>query len=72
MVHLAHLVSKALEEGGLQLGHKGLEAWASLGNEEAYGVQQGCLDLSRQPVTNDPDHGACNQQDCMSCSSKKS
>ena len=57
MPQSAHLVSKALEEGGLQLGHKWLEPWASLGNEQAYGVQQSCLDLPRQPVTNDPDHG---------------
>ena len=58
MAQLTDLLSKALEEGGLQLGHKGLEAWASLGNEQAYGVQQGGLDFPRQPVTNDPDHRA--------------
>ncbi len=36
--HEAHLVSQAFEEGSLKLGDEGLEAWASLGNEQANGV----------------------------------
>ena len=60
----AHLVSQAFEEGSLELGDEWLEAWACLGNEQADGVQQGCLDLPRQAVTNDPDHGACK---CVWC-----
>ncbi len=59
IVHEAHLVSQAFEEGGLKLGDEWLEAWARFGNEQANGVQQGCLDLPGQAVTNDPDHGAC-------------
>jgi len=58
-VHEAHLVSQAFEEGSLQLGDKRLEAWTRLGNKQANGVQQGCLDLPRQAVTNNPDHWAC-------------
>lgn len=63
-VEEAHLVSQAFEEGSLELGDEWLEAWACLGNEQADGVQQGCLDLPRQAVTNDPDHGACK---CVWC-----
>lgn len=55
----ADRVGKAFQEGGLQLRDKGLEPWASLGNEQANGVQQGGLHLPGQPVPNDPDHWTC-------------
>ena len=38
-------VVEALEEGGLELRHKGLEAGAGLGDEEAQGEEAGGLDL---------------------------
>ncbi len=54
-----HLVTQALEKGRLQLWHKGLEARAGLANEQAQGVQDGCLDLPRKAVAYDADEGTC-------------
>ena len=36
-----------------------MRAGHSLGNEYANGVKQCSLDLSGQPVSDDPDHGTC-------------
>lgn len=60
------LVTKALEEGGLQLWYKGLQAWPCLGYEQAYGVEQGCFHFPCQPVPNDPDHRTCTRQSFVS------
>ena len=55
---VCHLVAQAFEEGGLQLRHKWLQAWPSLADEEAQGVQDGRLDLPGEAVTNDADEAA--------------
>ena len=54
-----HLVAQALEEGGLQLRHKGLQAWAGFANEQAQSVQDGGLDLPGKAVPNDADERTC-------------
>lgn len=59
------LVSKALEEGCLQLWDKRLQARSCFGNEQANGVQQCGLHLPCQPVPYNPDHWACSMVACQ-------
>ncbi len=54
-----HLVAQTLQEGGLELRHKGLQAWACFANEQAQGVQDGGLDLPGKAIAYDADEGAC-------------
>ena len=58
---VCHLVAQAFEEGGLQLRHEWLQAWASFANEEAQGVQDGRLDLPGKAVADDADEWPCSQ-----------
>ncbi len=51
----SHLVTKALQECGLQLWHKGLQARPCLGNEQAQGVQNGRFYLPSKTIPNDAD-----------------
>ncbi len=55
----SHLVSQALEEGGLQLRHEGLQTGAGLANEQAQRVQDGGLHLPGKAIPNDADERAC-------------
>ena len=50
---------QTLQEAGLQLRHEGLEAQARLVDQTAQRCQDGCLDLPRKPVSNDPDQRPC-------------
>lgn len=59
---MSHLVAQTLEEGRLQLGHKGLQARAGLANEQAQGVQDGCLDLPGKAVAYNADEGTCSRE----------
>ena len=51
----SYRVIEALEEGGLQLRHKGLEAWPCLLYEQPQGDQDGGLDGAGETITNDTD-----------------
>ena len=55
----SHLVCQALQEGGLELGHKGLQARPGLGYQQAERVQDGRLDFPSKAVANDADQRPC-------------
>ena len=72
-----YLVCQALQEGGLQLGHKRFKPRSRFGNEQAQGVQDGRLDLPSKAVANDADEGTCRTPDMpvalansLACSSR--
>ena len=58
-MRVCHLVAQALEEGGLQLRHKWLQARPGLADEQAQGVQDGRLDLPGKAVAYDADERPC-------------
>ncbi len=55
------LVREALQEGGLQLRHEGLEPRPRLADEQAECVQDGRLDLPGEAVADDADERPCMQ-----------